>query len=67
MTLDSWASITKEMMKAHNWAWLPFVLFIMSSTFFFLNLIIAVTCEAVSNVDHGRGTDAKAVTIDGTA
>jgi hypothetical protein len=51
MTLDSWASITKEMMKAHNWAWLPFVLFIMSSTFFFLNLIIAVICEAVSNVD----------------
>jgi voltage-gated sodium channel len=51
MTHDSWASITKEMMKAYNWAWLPFVLFIMSSTFFFLNLIIVVICEAVSNVD----------------
>ena len=54
MTLDSWASITKEMMKAYKWAWFPFVLFIMSSTFFFLNLIIAVICEAVSNVDHER-------------
>jgi len=54
MTLDSWGTITKEVMQAYQWAWFPFVLFIMSSTFFFLNLIIAVICEAVSNVDHER-------------
>lgn len=54
MTLDGWANITKEIMKAYKWAWFPFVLFIMSSTFFFLNLIIAVICESVSNVDHER-------------
>jgi hypothetical protein len=54
MTLDGWGAITEEVMQAYKWAWFPFVLFIMSSSFFFLNLIIAVVCEAVSKVAHDR-------------
>ena len=54
MTLDNWGRITHEVMQAYKWAWFPFVLFIMSSSFFFLNLIIAVICEAVSKVAHER-------------
>lgn len=54
MTLDGWGQMTQEVMQAHKWAWFPFVLFIMSSSFFFLNLIIAVICEAVSKVAHDR-------------
>jgi hypothetical protein len=40
MTLDGWANITHEVMQVYSWAWLPFLLFIASSSFFFLNLII---------------------------
>ena len=54
MTLDGWGSITKEVMRVYRWAWLPFLLFIMTSSFFFLNLIIAVICEAVSKVQQER-------------
>lgn len=54
MTLDSWGSVTKEVMQAYQWAWFPFVLFIMTTTLFSLNLIIAVICEAVSKVAHER-------------
>jgi voltage-gated sodium channel len=40
MTLDNWGAITYEVMQVYSWAWLPFLLFILSSSFFFLNLII---------------------------
>lgn len=36
-----------EVMKEKPWAWLPFVAFVIVSSYFCLNLIIAVVCEAV--------------------
>jgi voltage-gated sodium channel len=54
LTLDMWSSIAHEVMAVYPWAWFPFVFFIMTTTFFFLNLIIAVICEAVSKVGHER-------------
>ena len=54
LTLDSWSAIAHEVMAVYPWAWFPFVFFIMTTTFFFLNLIIAVICEAVSKVGHER-------------
>jgi hypothetical protein len=47
MTLDGWSKITKEVMVAKPWAWIPFITFVIVSSYFFLNLIIAVGCEAV--------------------
>ncbi len=50
MTLDGWAEICKEVMEDQPWAWVPFVAFVVVSSFFFLNLVIAVVCDAVTSV-----------------
>ena len=50
MTLDGWSEICKEVMVVHEWAWIPFISFVIVSSFFFLNLVIAVVCEAVTSV-----------------
>lgn len=50
MTLDNWAIICKELMTESPWAWAPFIAFVIVSSFFFLNLVIAVVCEAVTSV-----------------
>jgi voltage-gated sodium channel len=50
MTLDGWAAICKDIMEDQPWAWVPFVSFVVVSSFFFLNLVIAVVCDAVTSV-----------------
>lgn len=50
MTLDDWSNICKELMKENSWAWAPVIAFVIVSSFFFLNLVIAVVCEAVTSV-----------------
>lgn len=48
MTLDSWADIAREVMAIHQWAWLPFIAFVIITGFIVVNLIIAVICDAIS-------------------
>lgn len=50
MTLDQWATITKEVQQAHPFSWLLFIPFIVASSFFVLNLTIAVLYEAMIRV-----------------
>jgi hypothetical protein len=50
MTLDDWADICKQIMTVYQWAWAPFIGFVVVSSFFFLNLVIAVVCEAVTSL-----------------
>ena len=38
-------------MKVYSWAWLPFVAFVVMSGFIIVNLIIAVICEALSELE----------------
>lgn len=52
MTLDEWWQIAKEVIAVHTWAWFPFVAFISISTFFLLNMTIAMVCEAVLFVQN---------------
>jgi voltage-gated sodium channel len=52
MTLDQWSTITKEVQQAHPFAWLLFVAFVVSSSFFILNLTIAVIYEAIVRVQN---------------
>ena len=47
MTLDSWSAITKQVMQVYSWAWIPFVSFVLISSFIVINLVIAVICDAV--------------------
>jgi len=62
MTLDNWAAIAREMMLSHNWAWAPFIVFVIIAGFVIVNLIIAVICDAIGSLDdeekanlHGDG------------
>jgi len=55
MTLE-WAFIARSCMKIYSWAWLPFVCFVMITSFIVFNLIIAVICDAVA-VLHDSGEE----------
>jgi hypothetical protein len=50
MTLDNWATIARQVMAVHSWAWFPFITFVIISGFIVVNLIIAVICDAISNL-----------------
>jgi voltage-gated sodium channel len=54
MTLDDWTVISQELTSVYRWAWLPIVSFIISSTFLFGSLVIAVVTEAVASVGNER-------------
>ena len=47
MTME-WADLARECMEYYDWAWIPFVSFILASGFIVFNLIIAVVCDAVA-------------------
>jgi len=50
MTLDSWSDITKQVMQVFPFAWAPIIIFIVISSFVVINLVIAVICDSVSEV-----------------
>lgn len=52
MTLDGWSDITKEILIAYPWAWLPIFTFILMSSFVVINLFIAVICDSVAEVQR---------------
>ena len=49
VTLE-WGDIMRECMTQVWWAWIPFVSFIVITGFIVFNLIVAVVCEAVSEI-----------------
>mmetsp|Transcript_22590 Transcript_22590/g.40769 ORF Transcript_22590/g.40769 Transcript_22590/m.40769 type:complete len:345 (-) Transcript_22590:82-1116(-) len=51
MTME-WITITRECMQFYTWAWAPFLAFVMISGFIVFNLIIAVVCDAVSEIEN---------------
>lgn len=52
MTMDNWSSITKQVMVVYPWAWFPFILYILVTTFIILNLAVGVISSAVASVSH---------------
>ena len=50
MVLEDWANLTRMIQVKHVWAWLPITIFIIISSFIFLNLIIAVLCDSLNNL-----------------
>ena len=66
MTFDNWASVVRQVMVIYPWAWLPFVSFVLASSFIIVNLIIAVICDAISALEvedkaklHGLSREAE--------
>lgn len=49
VTLE-WSDIMRECMSQVWWAWIPFISFIVITGFIVFNLIVAVVCEAVSEI-----------------
>lgn len=47
MTMDNWVDVTREIMVYKYWAWAPFCTFVFISGFIVVNLLIAVICDAV--------------------
>ena len=47
MTLE-WGEIAREVMEHENYAWAPFLCFILITGFIVFNLIVAVVCDAVA-------------------
>lgn len=52
MTFDNWHEPVRELMVAYPWAWIIFVFWVFVSGFVIMNLIIAIVCEALVNVDQ---------------
>lgn len=50
----NWSVICAELQTQYPSAWLPMVSFVVIALFFFGSLIIAVMCDAVSNVNQDR-------------
>lgn len=57
MCLDDWSEIAREVMNTHTWAWVPFMLFLITTTFTVLNMFIAVFCKAVHELDSLRNPE----------
>ncbi len=52
MTLDSWSSITKDVMTVYPWSWALFIFYIIVSSFIVINMIIAVICDSVGEIQR---------------
>lgn len=48
MTFDGWPDIARQVMKVYPWAWLPFITFVILTSFVVVNLIIAVICDSIA-------------------
>jgi hypothetical protein len=64
MMTFNWADMARQVMAQRSWGWIPFLAFVIVSGYMAYNLIIAVICDAVSNIDKvAREREAKALGI----
>jgi len=61
MTLESWTSIARPLMQTHPYAWIFFVVYILTSTFTMLNLFVGVMVNTMGNVTSGDDESAEGV------
>ncbi len=50
MTLDDWSNIAKQVVVQHPFAYIYFVIFILSSAFVILNVVIGIVCNSVNEL-----------------
>ena len=50
--MDAWTEIAKQVMVPYPWAWAPICTFIILTSFVVINLVIAVICESVGEVQR---------------
>lgn len=66
MTFDNFANMTREMMLAHKWAWIPVVAYVVVAGFVIVNLIIAVICDAVHMLQDTDKAKLRGKTVENT-
>jgi voltage-gated sodium channel len=54
MTLDSWTAVVRQVMAARPWAWLVFLAWVIITAFFVLNLVVAVICESLIEINKAK-------------
>jgi hypothetical protein len=52
MTIAGWPDIAREVMLTYEWAWVPFVMWIIVSKFTIIQLVVAVLCQTLAHVDE---------------
>ena len=52
MTLDSWTGVVRQVNDANPYAWVGFLVWVIVTAFFVLNLVIAVICESVIELNN---------------
>mmetsp|Transcript_29228 Transcript_29228/g.40897 ORF Transcript_29228/g.40897 Transcript_29228/m.40897 type:complete len:268 (-) Transcript_29228:105-908(-) len=57
MTMEDWASVARQVMAVYSWAWMVFVTYLLITAFIVYNLVIAVVCDAVADVEHEYDQD----------
>jgi phage-related holin len=55
MTLDSWTDLVREVIEARPWALVGFISWVIITSFFVLNLMIAVICESLIELRNIEG------------
>lgn len=58
VTLEGWVQVMEALLKAHPWAWVFFVSFILIGTFVMLNLFIAVV---INNLEASKTAELEAL------
>lgn len=59
MTLDNWTDVARQVMEYQPWAFVAFFVFILFSSFFIVNLVVAVICESLLQVSRGPQQEAQ--------
>merc|ERR1712019_81411 len=52
-----WAAAARACMAVYGWAWAPFVVYIFIMSMIFINLIVAVICDAVGVLNPNAGSE----------
>lgn len=57
MMLLEWSALARQVMEHYYWAWLPFTVFLVFTSFILFSLVVAVVCDAVAETEHGDEDD----------
>lgn len=57
MCLDDWSQIAREVAETHQYAWIPFTLYVLVTAFVIVNMIIAVLCDTICELRESEGDD----------
>jgi len=61
MTLDNWTDVLSNVMETYPIAWIPFLIYVSLTAFIFTNLITAVICKDILDLNNNKDKEDKMV------